>query len=55
MFDSKQAKMAYIFNHTGGITQEHLTLRYRKGPEPFTTFTEMITYLTEIFENLFEA
>jgi hypothetical protein len=55
MFDSEQAKMAYIFNRTGGIAQEHLTPRYRKGPEPFTTSIEMITYLAEIFENLFEA
>jgi hypothetical protein len=47
--------MAYIFNRIGGITQEHLVLRYRKGPEPFTTFIEMIIYLAEIFENLFEA
>jgi len=55
MFDSEQAKMAYIFNRTGGIAQEHLAPRYRKGPEPFTTSTEMITYLAEIFENPFEA
>jgi hypothetical protein len=55
MFDSEQAKMAYIFNRTGGIAQEHLTPRYRKGPEPFTTSIEMITYLAEIFENPFEA
>ena len=47
--------MAYIFNRTDGIAQEYLTLRYRKGPEPFTTFTEMIIYLAEIFKNPFEA
>ena len=47
--------MAYIFNRTGGIIQEHLALRYRKGPELFTTSTEMIIYFTEIFENPFEA
>ena len=47
--------MAYIFNRTGGITQEHLALRYRKGPEPFITSIEMIIYLAEIFENPFEA
>ena len=55
MFDSEQAKMAYIFNRTDGIAQEYLALRYRKGPEPFTTFTEMIIYLIEIFKNPFEA
>ena len=47
--------MAYIFNRTDGIAQEYLVLRYRKGPEPFTTFTEMIIYLVEIFKNPFEA
>jgi hypothetical protein len=55
MFDSEQAKMAYIFNHIGGIAQEHLAPRYQRGPEPFTTSIEMITYLAEIFKNLFEA
>lgn len=55
MFDSEQAKMAYIFNRTADIAQKHLAPRYRKGPEPFTTNVEMILYLAEIFENPFEA
>jgi hypothetical protein len=55
MFDSEQAKMAYIFNRTADIAQKHLAPRYRRGPEPFTTHAEMILYLAEIFENPFEA
>jgi len=55
MFDSEQAKMAYIFNRTADIAQKHLAPRYRKGPEPFMTATEMVTYLAEILENPFEA
>jgi hypothetical protein len=55
MFDSEQAKMAYIFNRTADIAQKHLAPRYRKGPEPFATATEMVTYLAEILENPFEA
>jgi hypothetical protein len=55
MFDSEQAKMAYIFNRTADIAQKHLAPRYRKGLEPFTTATEMVTYLAEILENPFEA
>jgi hypothetical protein len=55
MFDSEQAKMAYIFNRTANIAQKHLAPRYRRGPEPFTTHAEMILYLAEIFENPFEA
>ena len=55
MFDSKQAKMAYIFNHTADIAQKHLIPRYQKGPEPFSSATEMVTYLAEILENLFKA
>jgi len=55
MFDSEQAKMAYIFNRTADIAQKHLAPRYRKGPEPFLSATEMITYLAEILENPFEA
>src|SRR5258706_11595466 len=55
MFDSEQAKMAYIFNRTSDIAQKHLAPRYWKGPEPFTTAAEMITYLAEIMENPFEA
>jgi Zinc knuckle len=55
MFDSEQAKMAYIFNRTADIAQKHLAPRYRKGPEPFTSAAEMITYLAEILENPFEA
>ena len=47
--------MAYIFNRTAGITQQHLAPRYRKGPEPFETADEIIVYLTEILENPFEA
>jgi hypothetical protein len=47
--------MAYIFNYIGGIAQEHLAPRYQRGLEPFTTSIEMIIYLAEIFENLFEA
>jgi hypothetical protein len=55
MFDSTQAKMAYIFNRTADIAQKHLAPRYRKGVDPFTTEDEMISYLAEIFENPFEA
>jgi hypothetical protein len=55
MFDSIQARMAYIFNRTADIAQKHLAPRYQKGPEPFTTDVEMILYLTEIFENPFKA
>ena len=47
--------MAYIFNRTAGITQQHLAPRYRKGPKPFETADEMIVYLAEILENPFEA
>jgi hypothetical protein len=47
--------MAYIFNYMGGIAQEHLALCYQRGPEPFTTSTEIITYLAEIFKNPFKA
>jgi len=55
MFDSTQAKMAYIFNRTADIAQKHLAPRYRKGVDPFITEDEMISYLAEIFENPFEA
>jgi hypothetical protein len=55
MFNSEQAQMAYIFNRTADIAQKHLAPRYRKGPDPFTTATEMIAYLAEILENPFEA
>jgi hypothetical protein len=55
MFNSTQARMAYIFNRTADIAQKHLAPRYRKGPEPFATDGEMILYLAEIFENPFEA
>jgi Zinc knuckle len=55
MFDSEQAKMAYIFNRTADIAQKHLAPRYKKGPEPFTSAAEMVTYLAEILENPFEA
>lgn len=55
MFDSEQAKMAYLFNRTADIAQKHLAPRYRKGPEPFSSATEMVTYLAEILENPFEA
>lgn len=55
MFDSEQAKMAYIFNSTAEIAQDHLAPRYRKGPEPFKSSVEMIAYLAEILENPFEA
>ena len=47
--------MAYIFNRTAGITQQHLAPRYRKGPKPFETADEIIAYLAEILENPFEA
>jgi hypothetical protein len=47
--------MAYIFNYIADIAQKHLALRYKKGPEPFITPKEIITYLIEIFENLFKA
>jgi hypothetical protein len=47
--------MAYIFNYIADIAQKHLVLCYKKGPEPFTTLEEIITYLTEIFKNLFKA
>jgi hypothetical protein len=55
MFNSEQAQMAYIFNRTADIAQKHLAPRYRKGPEPFGTAAEMVTYLAEILENPFEA
>ena len=55
MFDSEQAKMAYIFNCTASTAQKHLALHYRKGLEPFTTSSEMITHLAKIFENPLEA
>jgi hypothetical protein len=55
MFDTEIAKMAYIFNRTANIAQKHLAPRYRKGPEPFATANEIVTYLAEILENLFEA
>ena len=54
MFDSEQAKMAYIFNRITGIAQEHLAPRYHKGMQPFTTAEEMIQYLEEILENPFK-
>jgi hypothetical protein len=47
--------MAYIFNYIANIAQKHLAPHYKKGPEPFTTLEEIITYLIEIFENLFKA
>jgi replication fork clamp-binding protein CrfC len=47
--------MAYIFNYIADIAQKYLIPRYYKGPELFTTSTEMITYLAEILENPFEA
>ena len=55
IFDFKQAKMAYIFNYMASTAQKHLALRYRKGLEPFTTSSEMITHLAKIFENPLEA
>jgi hypothetical protein len=55
MFDLEEAKMAYVFNRTAEIAQKHLAPRYRKGPEPFQSADEMITYLAEILENPFEA
>jgi hypothetical protein len=55
MFNSTQAKMAYIFNRTANIAQKYLVLRYQKGVDPFTTKDKMISYLTEIFENPFKA
>jgi hypothetical protein len=55
LFSQEAAKMAYVFNRTADIAQKHLAPRYRKGPEPFTTATEMITYLAEILENPFES
>jgi hypothetical protein len=47
--------MAYIFNYIADIAQKYLALYYKKGPEPFITPKEIITYLVEIFENLFKA
>ena len=55
MFDSEEAKMAYIFNRTADVAQKHLAPRYRKGPDPFTSAMGMIDYLAEILENPFEA
>ncbi|OBT89243.1 hypothetical protein VE02_04260 [Pseudogymnoascus sp. 03VT05] len=48
MFNSKQVKMAYIFNRTADVAQKHLAPRYQKGLDPFTTATGMIDYLAEI-------
>ncbi|PMD59439.1 uncharacterized protein K444DRAFT_630217 [Hyaloscypha bicolor E] len=55
IFNSEQAKIAYIFNRTADITQKYLAPCYRKGPEPFITAIEIVMYLAEILENLFEA
>jgi len=55
MFDSEQAKMAYVFNRTADVAQQHLAPRYRKGPDSFTSAAGMIDYLAEILENPFEA
>ena len=55
MFDSKQAKMAYIFNRTANVAQKHLAPRYQKGPNPFTSATGMIEYLREILQNPFKS
>jgi hypothetical protein len=55
MFDSEQAKMAYVFNRTADVAQKHLAPRYRKGPDPFTSATAMINYLAEILQNPFES
>lgn len=55
MFELEEAKMAYVFNRTADTAQKHLAPRYRKGPEPFSSANEMITYLAEILENPFEA
>jgi hypothetical protein len=55
MFDSEQAKMAYIFNRTADVAQKHLAPRYRRGPDPFMSATSMINYLAEILQNPFES
>lgn len=55
MFDSEQAKMAYIFNRTADVAQQHLAPRYRRGLDPFTSAAGMIDYLAEILQNPFES
>ena len=51
-FPTEEARMAYVFNRTGGDAQAHLHPRYIETSEdPFLTDQDMINYLSSIYED----
>ena len=47
--------MAYVFNCTGGNAQAHLQPKYKDTTNLFLSATEMITFLTSIYEDLYKV
>jgi len=54
-FLTERSRMAYVFNRTGGNAQAHLQPKYEDTTNPFLSATEMITFLTSIYEDLYKV
>jgi hypothetical protein len=51
-FQSKEAKMTYVFSRTGGDAQKHLQPRYDEdSQDPYHSVKDMLDHLTAIFED----
>src|ERR1700730_14641993 len=55
-FANDAALIAYVFGRTSGNAQKHLNPRIGEGaPDPFRTAADMVTYLSEIYEDPFRV
>ena len=53
-FTNNAARIAYVFSRTSGNAQKHLNPRIGEGAlDPFQTATDMVTHLSEIYEDPF--